>query len=410
MNDQLAGQVLEALNDKVDIDYGNMPANSTNYASSSKNVTNCITEIPQDIKLELNDGVLTLKAGSKVYIPNGPGVFDSYTIPNDITVSSWGGGMADTTLFVQGAKLIGEQTMFCYSGTTSPTTTNATSYWYDTTNNQMKRTGDTGSTWSVLENSSLPICIIKRNSGAISSIDQVFNGFGYIGSVRYALPGIKWLTPDGRNEDGTAKSIFNVLQNVVYEDFSSQRDVIPNILGTGSIWTTGSYVESEREPSDSYSVWYKPSDNYIRVRVNNGAWRIDRYIVYAGYFTADGTRVTKLNVKPVFSTLDYNNTRYIGHQAMPSNKFTAMTLGSSGSMYTAPVDGWFFIAKSSNAVNQYINIVNETTGFSTAYNPPVSGTNCRLFLPATKGDVVSISYNLSGSTNLFRFIYTNGSK
>ena len=34
-------------------------------------ITNCITEIPQDIKLELNNGVLTLKAGSKVYVPNG---------------------------------------------------------------------------------------------------------------------------------------------------------------------------------------------------------------------------------------------------------------------------------------------------------------------------------------------------
>ena len=34
-------------------------------------ITNCITEIPQDIKLELNNGTLTLKAGSKVYVPNG---------------------------------------------------------------------------------------------------------------------------------------------------------------------------------------------------------------------------------------------------------------------------------------------------------------------------------------------------
>ena len=44
---------------------------SWNNAVDYSNVTNCITKIPQDIKLELNNGTLTLKAGSKVYVPNG---------------------------------------------------------------------------------------------------------------------------------------------------------------------------------------------------------------------------------------------------------------------------------------------------------------------------------------------------
>ena len=40
-------------------------------------ITNCITEIPQDIKLEINNGIITLKAGSKVY--NGNGVLKTTT-------------------------------------------------------------------------------------------------------------------------------------------------------------------------------------------------------------------------------------------------------------------------------------------------------------------------------------------
>ena len=53
-------------------------------------ITNCITEIPQDIKLELVDGTLILKAGSKVYVPNGfeeDGVtkkFDEVVIESDL--------------------------------------------------------------------------------------------------------------------------------------------------------------------------------------------------------------------------------------------------------------------------------------------------------------------------------------
>ena len=34
-------------------------------------ITNCILEQPQNIKLEFNNGVLTLKAGSKILVPNG---------------------------------------------------------------------------------------------------------------------------------------------------------------------------------------------------------------------------------------------------------------------------------------------------------------------------------------------------
>jgi hypothetical protein len=65
-------------------DLSNLTSQGQNIANWSTNVTNCITEIPQDIKLELNNGTLTLKAGSKVYVPNGAGVFDVVTVPSDV--------------------------------------------------------------------------------------------------------------------------------------------------------------------------------------------------------------------------------------------------------------------------------------------------------------------------------------
>lgn len=59
----------------VQVDIDNLTTDLNNKAninlSNSTAITNCITEIPQDIKLELNNGTLTLKAGSKVYVPNG---------------------------------------------------------------------------------------------------------------------------------------------------------------------------------------------------------------------------------------------------------------------------------------------------------------------------------------------------
>lgn len=173
-------------------------ATAVNY----DNITNCITEIPQDIKLELADGVLTLKAGSKVYVPNGAGTFDTITIKNDIT----------STASTNGTHLIGFAQQFgnlatyinAVSGTTEPTTLSNGLTWYDTTNNVIKRAWS-GSWQASLF--SLPLAVITVSNGAITSIDQVFNGFGYIGSTVFALPGVKVLIPNGRNEDGTLKNV-----------------------------------------------------------------------------------------------------------------------------------------------------------------------------------------------------------
>ena len=50
-------------------------------------ITNCITKIPQDIKLELSeDGTLTLKQGSNIYKGNGT----SITIDADLSITNVG--------------------------------------------------------------------------------------------------------------------------------------------------------------------------------------------------------------------------------------------------------------------------------------------------------------------------------
>ena len=46
-------------------------SHDTVVANASQMITNCITEIPQDAHYTLNNGILTIKAGTKTYIPNG---------------------------------------------------------------------------------------------------------------------------------------------------------------------------------------------------------------------------------------------------------------------------------------------------------------------------------------------------
>ena len=188
-----------------------LAANSASEASihNFKNkITNCITEIPQDIKLELKDGTLTLKAGSKVYVPNGfesdgtTPKFDVKIIGQDLTVTFDNTTPKGVIISPNNTMVYGNLAYHSISSSTAPSI--SWGFWYDLTNNQIKWT-DNGSTW--ISGYSLPICIATGTNGSVTSIDQVFNGFSYIGSTVFALPGVKGLIPNGRNEDGSLKNI-----------------------------------------------------------------------------------------------------------------------------------------------------------------------------------------------------------
>lgn len=113
------------------------------------NITNCITQIPQDIKLELNDGTVTLKAGSKVYVPNGVGVFDEVTVTGD---KSWGvatytSGKIICFYNTTNNKLFALNDYSCFSGSSAPSGY-VNMVWYDISNNKIKWTSNSGGSWN----------------------------------------------------------------------------------------------------------------------------------------------------------------------------------------------------------------------------------------------------------------------
>ena len=170
-----------------------------------RNITNCLTEVPQRIKLELKDGTLTLKAGSVVIVPNGfeadgtTPKFDEVIIESDISTTEFTNQTNLMALTNNGTTLFSRALANCTSGASATTTFG---YAYDTTTNKInwhKSSGDIGG-----EYVSFPICKVSANG---ASINQVFNGFGYIGSTIWVDKGVKGLIPNGRNEDGTLRNI-----------------------------------------------------------------------------------------------------------------------------------------------------------------------------------------------------------
>jgi len=92
---------------------------------------------------------------------------------------------------------------------------------------------------------------------------------------------------------------------------------------------------------------------------------------------------------------------------MPSGRLITLTLGASGSRYTAPASGWFCLEKEATAANQYIYIGISGVAFGTIQYSTGSYQLEQIF-PVKKGQEIVINYNLGGTTQGFRFVYAEG--
>lgn len=419
-----SGEVLESLNNKLDRDFNNMAVNSVNFAKYSNNVTNCITEIPQDINLELVDGTLILKAGSKVYIPNGyetDGVtpkFDEVVIESDLYLKQQ---FDDNDMFIfvytnpNGVRTLGS----VYKGSTyetKPTAVGDYKLHYITSENKLF--------WDapnyVTTENSLPIAIVDRSADVgFTSIDQVFNGFGYIGSTVFALPGVKGLIPNGRNADGTMSNIDYTTQNVLFYTFGqnwSEKPVVFSISKEESeVRLRPSYYFFEQNTVPSTipsSQWLNTESNLLYQTYSDTiSWSnafLRQAFICGSFFITSDAKISNFNCKKSFRALDHNDSSWLSGLAMPSGKYIDLTLGASGTTYTAPANGWFYIERGSKSGDKWINVSN---GLYAIASTSISGVyNAKILYPVKKNDVVTVSYTVDTDNPPFRFIYAEGEK
>ncbi len=420
--DQQGGEVLWSYNQKTftpyprivsvygfaNIDLSNLTDTGANIANWSSNVSNCITEIPQDIKLELNNGTLTLKAGSKVYVPNGSGNFDIYTESIDKNIDLAVDGKRFICVNADHGELNARPVQNSVSGAGATTTAG---FAYNTTTNQIRFYNDSGVDSGFKE--SFPIAIVTVSGGTITSIDQVFNGFGYIGSTVFALPGVKCLIPDGRNSDGSLKNIEYTIPSVkTYTSNVNQlgRYLIGNDGNIYWIAAESEYYEQATMPftpaADKYGLWYNPDTNIMLRSWNNEPWTKVSWTTFAKV-NGSSNKITSLKPKTVFRAADLNDTDFIAHQAMPSATYLDVTVGSAGTQYTAPADGYYSVHAVSTANNGYIELVSDTKLEFGNSASAQNGVVLRTFIPVTKGEIIRLWYN-NVTLEQFRFYYANG--
>lgn len=283
-----------------------------------KNITNCITEKPKRIKLELVDGVLTLKKGSIIVFPRGTEdktsqyaigkefnnskfkivdrvfkynkFFVWVELQTDITDSGTDTSSKKTnriiTLNPSGTML--EMGVSRSGNTEYSGTGNCTTYRTDLNLIQYHYSG-------VLQNynGSLPIATVISDgiSQTYGSIDQIFNDFGCIGNTIFCDKGVKALIPSNWNVDGTLKNIEITTDSVLIDTRNIKSSTFKLVLNASSFsnWTNAFY-DAER----NYNV------NAI------GGSSIGRAIVGTCETDANGAII---NFKPhlPFRAVDYND-------------------------------------------------------------------------------------------------------
>lgn len=263
-------------------------------------ITNCITKIPQDIKLEIVDGMLKLKAGSKVY--------NFYTntyslVKNDIDYTAFGNATGICVLFTnreanapQGFIILDNT----YSGDSLPEGSFAIdSVFFNIINKKFYRYSDNWSEWDV---SILGIATL--NDGKVISIDQVFNGFGYIGNTIFVLPGVEGIIPNGFNEDGSIKNIHCQIEEVQTKQ---------TLNGWNNHWYVHLMGEDliEYHPWELYynqvdkpmsvgqtAYWYNPNEKIVKSTDDFGTtWNTTRQVTPFLEVFQNGETIT--SIKPI---------------------------------------------------------------------------------------------------------------
>ena len=299
----------------------NIIAGNTDGKKFNAYMTNCITEIPQDIKLETNTTFIIVKAGSKVYIPNGfeqDGTtphFDTFTIPEDMSIGFMEGVSTRVILYdVTNEYINAEDLSLCSSGNTPPSSDGT---WYDISTNRIKRYLN-GSQDSV--GFSLPLGIVKTDLIGRTSIDKEFNGFGYIGSTVFVLPGVKGLIPDGRNPDGTLKNIEHTTNKVSIRTISNANPYTElAIANTGSsgIGINNHYL-NEKENYLYYSDGTKLNDRFVIGKIS--------------FSQTSPFNVTSFNTNTTFHAINYSEADFVISYQRPTaeNNYTWYRLYKSG--------------------------------------------------------------------------------
>lgn len=273
-------------------------------------ISNCILEIPQNIKLELSNSVLTLKAGS-ILTKTG----DTYTTATVITDKT-----IDFTTDVANASdgyyplVVGFSTAPSKQGLVSlskwnsgselPATSNNNDVYYNVTDKLIYLYGNgSWAQWGVAYPLALLQVINHQLSFAKDSDgnDIIFNGACFVGHHAVIYPFSKYLLCNGINSDGTMNSNKNSLDSLQIRELVNNRDVIA--LDNNLYLSAWKKVDKDKNLLTSGEITYVASENLTYG--NNGSTIAAFRRCFFVDYNYNGTTVTDFTIRQPYEGARY---------------------------------------------------------------------------------------------------------
>lgn len=314
-----------------------------------RQITNCILEVPQRIKYTLENGVFTLKAGSKVIVPNGKdsngnNIFDEVEVTKDISIGATSLASAKRYLAYRN----GNFQLIHYTAFDQGTAPSADGkIYYHTGENRFYQNG-------VLSDSfSLPfMCGQYVAQYGFTSIESVFQQFGFFGKC-YWRAEIEGLFPNGYNEDGSLNNLQKRITGVKISTVSSAVTTqnFDFVLDSNGGFGVGTYLEYDNLPSEQIYL-NGVGANWILNRQDNKVYQWNstenKYLPRIGLIKlASNVNVTNgvfqsMDLSTPFRAVDYSQYKYdLDTKVSKSGDTMTGSLISVNPSYTS------FIAKSS---------------------------------------------------------------
>ena len=335
-------------------------------------ITNCILELPERVKLEVNNGTVTAKAGTIAIFPYGTtDLSDTYPIgstfldsnlivedtqytdgkffvwlkiPNDITRTFTGNNhiYIYSKLANNGTlNIAGTHAVWC-----GPTYVSGTAAFYHPTTNLLEAYIDGTASGEYF---SFPMCKISVTDGVVS-VENITNGMCDFGNMLIIDKGIKGLAPDGRSADGSLKNLTLTSRYLhVFVGATGHTQKIVTIWGSIG-YRNDYYTESETMPDMTglnYMTWYNPEINYVYLTNNGGESWEQVYTFPAVYYETDTSgKIIDFQAYKPFQAVDNSHLKnYLSKKAEIdlsncTKPYVTQTYVSGTSGYRLWSDGW----------------------------------------------------------------------
>ena len=163
-----------------------------------------------------------------------------------------------------------------------------------------------------------------------------------------------------------------------------------------------SFVLIQDTQGDKGGIW--KACGYIEKTNENN----NNLYFYVGEVAQNTNLVNAGRIEEKLHSLIPDNSSLISGYPMPSDKYIDLTLGASGTQYTAPANGWFNVSGLGSSSNLgYVFMWCEETSIRMEA-PCSSGLGVNLSLPVKKGDVMTITYAYLKTGAVLRFTYAEG--